>query len=171
MTEFQATKLNKNDLSKELFDNIAFIKIAHCGAMGEPGVIKFLESNGQWYEINYVKNKMTIEEVGQFFPTLRNCEIGPFGISSIVPIGWEYVNLGAGNYLLIEESYFEEFWVKVKDFKLYSEIYKSWEIVADKVVKECLTDKANNNCTKLKESLDGKIHILHLPDKRIKKNV
>lgn len=168
MTELQATKLNKNDLSKELFDNIAFIKVAQCGAMGEPGVIKFLKSNGQWYEINYDK-KMSIEEVGKYFPTLLNCEFGPFGVNAIVPIGWEYVNLGAGNYLLIEESYFEGFWVRVKDFKLYSEIYKSWEIVADKVVNECLTDIANNSCTKLKESLDGEIHILHLPDKRIKK--
>ena len=61
MTELQATKLNKNDLSKELFDNIAFIKIAHCGAMGEPGVIKFLKSNGQWYEINNDKNKHNVK--------------------------------------------------------------------------------------------------------------
>ena len=46
-------ELERENLNKEFFENVLFFMIAEGGAMGEPGAIKFIKTDGNLYHLNY----------------------------------------------------------------------------------------------------------------------
>ena len=131
----EIVELHNEDLESKLFEDVLFFKLAEGGAMGSPGEIVFYRKNGEKYCLNYVFDNIDMHKVEQLFKPLTECDFGMFGIGSKVPKGWNYVNLGAGNHLIVADEVYEEFEKMVGIVKHPGEIYKKWMQVADRIVK------------------------------------
>lgn len=87
--------------------NIVAFSLAYGGAMGSPGEILVVTKDANIYSMNYVYGDMTIEMCNQVCPTLKDCEFGMFDVEK-TPDGWKGVSLGAGNFLVLAESIYEQ---------------------------------------------------------------
>lgn len=146
--------LDRENLNKEFFENILFFMIAEGGAMGEPGAIKFVKTDGNLYHLNYVFGDFKIEEILAVFPTLGECDFCLFGMDSKVPKGWNYVNLGMGNYLIVKSEVYPPFKKLISKCKSAGEIYQSWINHADYIINSKGDIKMKNNVTELVFILD-----------------
>lgn len=147
-------ELAKQDLTKELSEKIWFFQIAEGGAMGSPGGITFITKDGGMYAFNYIYGDITFDDVKAFFPVITECKFGMFGLDSIVPDGWKYVNLGCGNHLVVADEIYIEFREEIKDIQKPSEVYAAWLNKACKVIKTKLNPKAKNGITEIVFILD-----------------
>lgn len=147
-------ELDRENLNKEFFENILFFMIAEGGAMGEPGAIKFVKTDGNLYHLNYVFGDFKIEENLAVFPTLGECDFGLFGMDSKVPKGWNYVNLGMGNYLIVKSEVYQPLKKLISKCKSAGEIYQSWINHADYIINFKGDIKMKNNVTELVFILD-----------------
>ena len=116
----------KEELNEELFKDVLFFKIAEGGAMGEPGGVIWVKSNGESFHCNYCYGDITRADLMLTFEPLKQCCFGIFGMGTVVPDGWVYVNLGMGNHLLVAASVHDEFKELTKDLKRASESYGRW---------------------------------------------
>lgn len=150
MEKERPISVSKEELTKELFTDVLFFKIAEGGAMGEPGGVVWVKSTGESYHCNYCYGDITRADLMLAFEPLKNCCFGIFGMGTVVPKGWVYVNLGMGNHLLVAESVHDEFKELTKDIKRASEIYGRWYEAALKITrKEKETTKMKNEITEL----------------------
>lgn len=147
-------ELAKKDLTKELSEKIWFFMLAEGGAMGEPGGVKFITSDGKGYSFNYIYSDITIEDVKEFFPVIDKCSFGMFGEGSVVPEGWHYVNLGCGNHLIVSNEIYDDFYGEIKELKKPAEVYAAWQNKANKVMKQKLHPKVKNGITEIVFILD-----------------
>lgn len=147
-------RLGKADLTKELSEKIWFFKIAEDGAMGAPGEVTFITKEGTMYAFSYVYMDITYEDVKTFFPVITQCKFGVFGEGSVAPEGWQYVNLGCGNHLLMSTEIYDAFHEEIKTYKKPGEIYAVWQNKACKVIKEKLYPKVKNGITEIVFILD-----------------
>lgn len=127
------------DLNKSTFKNVMFLSFAEGGAMGEPGAILFYLKSGELYHLNYVFGDAKLNKIQKLFPVLSKCKFGLFGLDSSVPDGWNYVNLGMGNHLIVNDvvypQFIEELGVDIEP----SVAYMNWMRIAEKIVrKECM---------------------------------
>lgn len=123
-----------NELKRSLFAEVVFFSIAEGGAMGEPGGCLFFNKDGQAYHFNYVYGDVDISKVEKVFPVLPECEFGLFGIDSKVPDGWNYVNLGAGNHLIVNDSVYSQFEELLGGEENPAMIYGKWVDIADSIL-------------------------------------
>lgn len=147
-------ELERENLNKEFFENVLFFMIAEGGAMGEPGAIKFIKTDGNLYHLNYVFGDFKIEEVLAAFPVLGECDFGMFGMDSKIPEGWNYVNLGMGNYLIVKSEVYTPFKKLISKCKSAGEIYQSWINHADYIINSKGDLEMKNNVTELVFILD-----------------
>ena len=122
------------DLTKATFKNVMFFSLAEGGAMGEPGAVLFYVKSGELYHFNYVYGDVDIKKVEKLFPTLAECRFGLFGIGSSVPEGWNYVSLGMGNHLIVNDEVFSSFAEKIDLDAEPSTIYMNWLDVAGSII-------------------------------------
>lgn len=148
------TQLTKKDLTKGLFEKVWFFMLAEDGAMGEPGRVSFITDEGKGYVFNYLYSDISITDVKECFPTVEGCKFGMFGEGSVVPKGWNYVNLGCGNHLLVADEVYGEFFKEIEAIKRPSEVYFVWENKAEKVVRQRLHPKVKNGITEIVFILD-----------------
>lgn len=142
--------VSKEELNDELFKDVLFFKIAEGGAMGEPGGVVWVKSSGESFHCNYCYGDITRADLMLAFEPLKNCCFGIFGMGTVVPDGWVYVNLGMGNHLLVAASVHDEFKELTKDIKRASEIYGRWYDAALTITKkEKETTKMKNGITEL----------------------
>lgn len=120
--------------TKEILDGTVFFQYAEGGAMGEPGGIVIVTEEGKAYHANYCFGDLQFDTMERAFPVLKECEFGLFGIDSKVPSGWVYVNLGAGNHLIVREDYYEKFSPHVSGYTQLSDMYANWLKVAESIV-------------------------------------
>ncbi len=118
-------ELGEKDLKKP-FSDVRFMMFAEGGAMGEPGAVYVLTADRSIYHLNYVFGDVKIKSLERVLPVLKGCEFGMFGEGSVVPDGWKYVNLGAGNHLVAKEDAYDDFISDVGEDKDPSEIYACW---------------------------------------------
>lgn len=119
------------DLIKETFKDVMFFSLAEGGAMGEPGAILFYVKSGELYHLNYVFGDVDITKVEKLFPTLAECR---FGLDSLVPKGWNYVNLGMGNHLIVNDEVFDAFAEQIGTETEPSVVYTKWMRIADNIL-------------------------------------
>lgn len=119
------------DLTKATFKNVMFFSFAEGGAMGDAGAIVFYVKTGEAYYTNYVYGDADLNKVKELFPIFKECRFGMFGMGSIVPDGWRYVNLGMGNHLIVNDEVYEEFLKKIDVEADPVIIYQTWMKVAD----------------------------------------
>ena len=122
--------MRKNELTSNTLKDTLFFSLAEGGAMGEPGGINVITSDKKMYHFNYVYGDTDITTIQMAFPTLEKCEFGMFGIDSKVPKGWNYVNLGAGNHLIVADSIYPEFQKRIEKYNQPSEVYAHWIPIA-----------------------------------------
>lgn len=151
----RAKSICKAELKKDMFEDVAFFKIAEGGAMGEAGGVVWVRKNGEAFHCNYCYGDVSIEDLQNAFEPLKNSSFGLFGLCSTVPEGWEYVSLGMGNHLIVFKSVYEEFQELTKDVQRESEMYRCWFEVAITITrKEKETTKMKNGITELVFILD-----------------
>lgn len=146
--------VKKNDLNKTFFSDVLFFMIAEGGAMGEPGAVKFIKEDGNLYSFNYVFGDYKYEDIVKAFPPLGKCSFGLFGIESHVPDGWEYVNLGMGNHLIVKTSVYPKFKKLISKYQSMGEVYQNWIKHAEEIMKSKGENKMKNNLTELVFILD-----------------
>ena len=129
-------RLSNNDLKKEIFKDVMFFSIAEGGAMGEPGAVLFYSESGRLYYFNYVYGDVDITKVERLFPVLKKCRFGVFGLNSVVPAGWKYVNLGMGNHLIVNAEVYDAFISEFEEDVEPGGIYMNWRQVAEGILKQ-----------------------------------
>lgn len=122
------------DLTKATFKDVMFFSLAESGAMGEPGGILFYVKSGELYHLNYVYGDADIKKVEKLFPVLAKCRFGIFGIDSSVPSGWNYVTLGMGNHLIVNDEVYAAFMEKLGRDVEPSVAYMNWLGIADEIL-------------------------------------
>lgn len=135
----QKIELCNADLNHATFKNVMFLSFAEGGAMGCPGEIIFYVKTGEGYSLNYVYGDAALNKVKKLCPVLQECFFGMFGIRSKMPAGWNYVNLGMGNHLIVNDQVYEEL---TKMIDIQSDpvvVYNKWEGIAKKILNR-------NNC-------------------------
>lgn len=80
---------------------IAF-SFAHAGAMGNGGEIIVITEEAKIYSMNFAYGNIQIEMCFEVCPPLKDCIFGIFDVER-TPNGWEGVNLGYGNYLVLSQ--------------------------------------------------------------------
>lgn len=130
----EPVELCNADLKKSTFEDVMFMYVAEGGAMGEPGAVWFYVKTGEVYHFNYVFGDVKISKVEKLFPVLANCEFGIFGLDSSVPEGWNYVNLGMGNHLIVNDAVYDRFKESLGGEEEPSEVYGKWMEIADNIL-------------------------------------
>lgn len=126
-------KLCNADLTKDIFKDVMFFSIAGSGAMGEPGGVIFYAKSGELYSFNYVYGDVDIKKVEKCFPILAKCK---FGMNSAVPTGWNYVYIGMGNHLIVNDDVIEAFDEKIGVDADPSEVFMNWRRYAEEILSE-----------------------------------
>ena len=124
--EKKVIKIKKEELKGLSCHDVHFVMMAEGGAMGEPGAVYIVKNPGKVYHCNYVYEDITYKEVEEALPMLKESKFGLFGYDSTTPEGWNYVNLGAGNHLIVREDVYDEFIDIVGEDKAPSKIYGTW---------------------------------------------
>lgn len=68
---------------------------------------------GEFYRVNYTYGDISLKTIGEYFPVFRECKFGFLGMGSSVPEGWNYVNLGMGNHLIVKDEVYSEFFCRI----------------------------------------------------------
>lgn len=121
----EAIELSKSNFRDHLPIDIVAFSFAAPGAMGYAGRIVMVGKDAQTYFLNYVRGDLTMEEVYEILPPLRECNFGIFG-GGTYPEGWSEMYMGAGNHLVICHSIEDEFRCMAKDLKSPAELYQKW---------------------------------------------
>ena len=63
--EKKPISVSKEELNENLFEDVLFFKFAEGGAMGEPGCVVWVKSNGERYHCNYCYGDVKYEDLTQ----------------------------------------------------------------------------------------------------------
>ncbi len=118
-------KLEKATLSTVPYDKIRYFSLAEGGAMGCPGEVLMVTSEGEVYQANYCYGDISYGDLVAAFPTLGMCEFPLFGVGTVMPEGWNYVALGMGNHLVVHDDVYPELKKKIVGLRP-CEIYQKW---------------------------------------------
>lgn len=121
----QIIEMEKATLSTVPFDKAKYFSFAEGGAMGEMGGVLMVTSDGEVYHANHCFGDISYDDLVAVFPLLGKCSFRLFGEGSTTPKGWNYVDLGMGNHLIVHEDVYLEFKKKIKGLRP-SEIYQKW---------------------------------------------
>ncbi len=143
---FEAKEPNENSqetgsiyLSKKNYrdylrlDTVAF-SFAHGGAQGVGGEIIVITRNASIYRMNYVYGNMSMEMCEMVCPQLRECKFGFFDVEE-APFDWKGLSLGAGNFLVLEDSLYDRLREQIAEMSPY-ELYGEWMDLVLNAVKD-----------------------------------
>ncbi len=158
----QKEKLNYDDI--QLLKNIKFVSLAEIGAMGSPGEIQMIsriDNANVLYSGNLFFGNVIIDmkKIKSLFPDisfmhclLMQCDYNP--------VGWRYLNLGAGNNLYVSEDIYEYFDILTNGMR-GANLYVSWKQLALATI--TLLAKGYKNKYKFKEYYEK-----HIEEKDLK---
>lgn len=151
--------ITREEFMPELGKKIVFFKLAEGGAMGMPGVVEFITDECKSYYFHMGNDVIGTDQISFVFPAieiaLEERQFGPRGLTGELPRGWNYVNLGAGNHLIVADSVIDRFNELTEKCERPSEIYQMWFDTAVKVTHEiCGGKKMKNNITEIVFILD-----------------
>ena len=126
--------LKNEDITIDAFKGVKFFSFAEGGAMGKPGELEFIRQDKAMLRCNYVYGGADLERIIRAFPALRGCRFGMAGIYSTVPEGWHYVNLGAGNHLVVADDVYDQFEKLTEHLHEWVDYYLAWHDVARQIL-------------------------------------
>ena len=101
--------------------NIIAFSFAFSGAQGEPGGVIMINDKGQIFHFNYLDDKLIKEEIDEIFPFINNYNLVKFEEK------YQEINLGMGNRLLVEKSFYPKVEQIIKEIKNPSQLYCKWK--------------------------------------------
>lgn len=131
MTRIEITDSNYIDYCS--LDIVAF-SVAQPGAMGEPGGIKIIDVQGQFYHTNYCREVISFEHLREIVPALKECK---FGIRDHdAPEGWTAIYLGMGNHLTVKTDFYSQFEEEARNRGIgdSGELYQQWSEIVLKLL-------------------------------------
>lgn len=137
------------------YEDIVFFSLAEGGAMGCPGEVLIATKKDDFVKW-YCLNTMTIphKDLLTIYPPLETFDCGIFGMASGIQDGWNHVDLGFGNHLLVRDDYYDAFNSTISELhaKNIGEIYANWRGIAYLLLLNYVTDTKSYEL--LKEILD-----------------
>lgn len=125
-------ELKNLQIKKVKPDEVAFVKLAAKGAMGEPGCIIMVSKSGDEIRsgrANFITGHYKLDKLAKVFPLIQDY------LNDVQkPVGWGRVNLGAGNTLFVREDYLQQFQEHFNG-KFEDEINMYWHDVAIELLK------------------------------------
>lgn len=131
MRERNIIEISNVDLRKSVFRDTQFVMFAESGAMGEPGAVVIVTSDGSIFHCNYVYGDIELSKLCKVIPVLGEWYPGLFGAYDRIPEGWSCEYLGAGNHLLIRNDIYDEFKGVIGEDMDPSQIYATWLDIFD----------------------------------------
>ena len=125
----QIIEMEKATLSTVPFDKAKYFSFAEGGAMGEMGGVLMVTSDGEVYHANHCFGDISYDDLVAVFPPLGKCSFRMFGEGSTTPKGWNDVDLGMGNHLIVHDDVYPAFKKKVKGL-IPPQIYQKWVKIA-----------------------------------------
>lgn len=116
--------INKENYEDYLNLDIIAFSFAFGGAQGSPGEIIVVTKDAQLYNMNYCYDNMTVEMCYEVCPPLKGCSFGMFEVEK-TPIGWEGISLGAGNFLVLAETLYNQLIQEMSEIPPYT-LYGRW---------------------------------------------
>lgn len=131
-------ELTNDNLMNIKYKNIIAITIAEGGAMGESNGFYAVERDYKIYHLNLSSEKISKKELFNTFPLLKTFKCFCEYIYNLED-GWEWFNMGFGNYLIVREEYSEKLKVYItdnlKENWQHGELYQKWYEVISNVCK------------------------------------
>ena len=121
----EAIELSKSNYKDYLPMDLVAFSFAAPGAMGYAGRIVIVGKDAQTYFFNYVRGDLTMEDVYEILPLLRECNFGIFG-GGKYPDGWSEMYMGFGNHLVVSHSIEDDLRDIAKDLESPGELYQKW---------------------------------------------
>jgi hypothetical protein len=121
-----------NDTNYQSYTHIPIVafSFAHGGAMGEPGGIIIIDSEGQAYHANYVygDDHLDPSHIEDVIPVFSHLSFSLLGCQT-ENTDWEYVALGFGNNLLVRKDLSDRFNKAVEEahFEYAGQLYQRWK--------------------------------------------
>lgn len=126
-------EIKKNIREVISYKDIVFFSLAEGGAMGCPGEVLIATKNIEgvkWYCLNTMTENN--DDLCAVFPPLKTFDCGIFGMASGIQEGWNHVDLGMGNHLLVRDDYYTQF--AYEEEQLHAEhrgeVYAHWRGIA-----------------------------------------
>ena len=111
----------KEELSKELFNDVVVFLESEPGAMGPSGTLEFLKKNGEHFYVDYIKGETPFSLIKELFPegldgayfngpkrnepaSSSTIIIGDSGHETTLPNGWNHIYLDFGNHLCVRSD-------------------------------------------------------------------
>lgn len=111
----------KDELSKELFNDVVVFFESEPGAMGPSGTLEFLKKNGEHFYVDYIGEETPFSMLKELFPEVldgayfngpkreeaasaNTIIIGGSGQETTLPDGWKHIYLDFGNHLCVREE-------------------------------------------------------------------
>ena len=101
--------------------NIIAFSFAYSGAQGEPGGVIIINDKGQIFHFNYLDDKLIKEEIDEIFPFINNYYLVKFEEK------YQEINMGMGNKLLVEKSFYPKVEQIINEIKNPSSLYCRWK--------------------------------------------
>ncbi len=122
-----------NDTNYQSYTRLPIVafSFARGSAMGEPGGITIIDAEGQDYHANYLYGRprpITTEHLCAVIPVLRRLNFSLLACQS-GDAEWETVDLGYGNYLVLNKSISPAFHKAEAEahFTQLGQLYQAWE--------------------------------------------
>ena len=135
MNRIEIDELNYQDYQH--LDIVAY-SFARGGAMGDPGGIKIVDSDGQVYHANYCYGRHTIksEHIKLIIPVFEDLRIS-LNSCKTENDNWLTIDLGYGNYLFVSKAISDAFSREVEagDYDTVGALYKRWLSIVLKILK------------------------------------
>lgn len=125
--------LTKENISKELFNDVMFIVFSAQSAMGCGGKVHFIKQDGTEYFFNFSKDELSCSQVEEYFSPIQQ-----FKRESIPFKEWHLVYLGIQTSIAIKDEVFDTFKLYAKDYPVKNYcLFQNWR----KVVQLTLNNK------------------------------
>lgn len=121
----EVIELSKSNYKDYLLMDLVAFSFAAPGAMGYAGRIVIVGKDAQTYFFNYVRGDLTMEEVYEILPILKECNFGIFG-GGKYPEGWSEMYMGFGNHLVVHQSILPKVEQETKSIQSPPELYQRW---------------------------------------------
>ena len=135
MNHIEIDELNYQDYQH--LDIVAY-SFARGGAMGDPGGIIIVDSDGQVYHANYCYGRHSIksEHIKLIIPVFEDLRIS-LTTCKTENDNWLTIDLGYGNYLFLSKAISDAFCREVEsgDYDTVGVLYQHWRSLVLKILK------------------------------------
>ena len=129
-SKYKFKELTESDIDKIKYCDIAFVKDALVGAMGEPGGIEIVMNDCIFYHTNRVERNEIFNYLLKKIPEIDYYEC--LGLDN----NFKYYYLGFGNNLYVRKNYTDAFDDLEETICKKTLLYNSWKDIAIEILKK-----------------------------------